>query len=75
MDGMLHVLVRDNGPGFSTQMVENAFQVAYSSKAESRGRGLLEIADAVRRLQGEVRLLPVAVNQHRVQLRLPLVTA
>jgi len=75
VDGVLHVLVRDNGPGFTTQMVENAFRMPYSTKSEARGRGLLEIADAVRRLQGEVLLLPVATNQHRVQLRLPLITS
>lgn len=68
----LHLLIRDNGPGFTTQQVGTIFRNPYSTKGENRGRGLLEVADAVRQLHGEVRLLPVAANQHRVQIRLPL---
>lgn len=68
----LHVLVRDNGTGFTSKMVDSVFRTPYSTKSETRGRGLLEVADAVRQLHGEVLLLPVAVNEHRIQIRLPL---
>lgn len=68
----LHILIRDNGSGFTSKMVESVFRTPYSTKSETRGRGLLEVADAVRQLHGEVLLLPVAVNEHRIQVRLPL---
>lgn len=68
----LEVLLRDSGPGFPTQMVEGAFHLPFSTKADTRGRGLLEVADAIRRLQGQVKLVPVAANEHRVLIRLPL---
>ena len=59
----LSVLLRDNGPGFTAAFVETAFRLPYSTKAETRGRGLLEIADAVRRLQGKVKLVPVGASR------------
>jgi signal transduction histidine kinase len=66
------VLLRDSGPGFSSQMIEGAFRLPFSTKAETRGRGLLEVADAVQKLQGEVKLVPVAANEHRILIRLPV---
>lgn len=62
----LNLLLRDNGPGFPHASLETAFQLPYSTKGESRGRGLLEIADAVRRLQGTIKLVPVAAKDYRV---------
>ena len=70
--GWVDALLRDSGPGFSSQMVASAFRLPFSTKAETRGRGLLEVADAIRRLQGEVKLVPVAANEHRVLIRLPV---
>lgn len=67
----IDVLVRDNGPGFPTRMVESAFRLPFSTKSETRGRGLLEVAEAVSRLHGDVKLVPVAANEHRVLVRLP----
>src|SRR5207247_1253600 len=57
------LLLRDSGPGFSSGLLASAFRLPFSTKAEARGRGLLEVADAVRRLQGEVKLVPVAANE------------
>ena len=68
----LDVLLRDSGPGFPTKLVETAFRLPFSTKAETRGRGLIEVADAVARLQGTVRLVPVAANEHRVLIRVPI---
>lgn len=65
------VLARDSGPGFAQEQADVAFRLQYSTNGASRGRGLLEVADAVRRLQGEVRLLPVASREYRVHIRLP----
>jgi two-component system C4-dicarboxylate transport sensor histidine kinase DctB len=65
-------LVRDNGPGFTAEQVEAAFRTPFSTKSETRGRGLLEIAEAVRRLQGSVHLVTVAPGEHRVLINLPM---
>lgn len=68
----LEVLVFDEGPGFSERQLETAFRVPFSTKAEERGRGLLEIAEAVGRLQGDVRLIKVAPAEYRMLIRLPI---
>jgi signal transduction histidine kinase len=67
----LDILVLDNGPGFSEAHLEAAFQQVFSTKSQSRGRGLLEIADAVTRLQGTVELAKVAAGEFRIRIRLP----
>ncbi len=72
VDRSLDVLVRDCGPGFPTAAAETAFRFRFSTKSDSRGRGLLEVADAVAKLQGAVKLVPVAANEHRILIRLPL---
>jgi sensor histidine kinase regulating citrate/malate metabolism len=65
-------LVLDNGSGFPEMQLETAFQQIFSTKSESRGRGLLEIADAVLRLQGKVDLAKVATNEYRIHIQLPV---
>lgn len=66
------MLAIDNGPGFPESQLEAAFHQVFSTKAPSRGRGLLEIADAVARLQGVVRLTQDCDGRYRVSLSLPL---
>jgi sensor histidine kinase regulating citrate/malate metabolism len=68
----LAMLVIDNGPGFAASHVETAFTQTFSTKGLSRGRGLLEVADAVHRLQGEIRLVPVQGSEHRIQIQVPV---
>ncbi|HEY3330779.1 MAG TPA: ATP-binding protein [Capsulimonadaceae bacterium] len=61
----------DNGSGFPEVMHEIAFQEAFSTKGPTGGRGLLEIQDAIGRLHGTARLVPIE-NQWRMQLQIPL---
>lgn len=71
---ILEVLVTDNGPGFDDIAAASIFQTQYSSKGGRGGRGLLEITEAVGRLQGRVSLATVD-SARRVQLLLPLESA
>jgi sensor histidine kinase regulating citrate/malate metabolism len=68
----IEILLRDNGPGFAEQHLETAFRMPFSTKSDTRGRGLLEIAEAVRRLQGNVQLVPVPTGEYRILVSLPL---
>lgn len=68
----LNVLVLDNGPGFAEAHLDTAFQQVFSTKSQSRGRGLLEVADAVVRLQGAVELTRFGPSEYRVRIRLPV---
>jgi signal transduction histidine kinase len=70
--GIIEILVLDNGSGFPEMQLETAFQQVFSTKSESRGRGLLEVADAVLRLQGTVELTQVATSDYRIRIRLPV---
>jgi signal transduction histidine kinase len=69
---IIEILVLDNGAGFSEKHLETAFQQIFSTKSESRGRGLLEIADAVARLQGKVELADVRNGEYRIRIILPV---
>lgn len=64
--------ILDNGPGFSKDMKEVAFQAMFSTKTAGRGRGLLEIQEAVERLGGNIRLYEEEPTEYRLQVRLPL---
>jgi sensor histidine kinase regulating citrate/malate metabolism len=64
--------VLDSGQGFSKDLKEIAFQEMYSTKTPGRGRGLLEIQEAVERLGGQVRLYEEKPSEYRLQIRLPL---
>lgn len=66
------VLVTDSGPGFDDAARAAAFETRYSTQAGNRGRGLLEIAEAVDRLHGAVAVVAVAGAGHRVSIRLPV---
>jgi sensor histidine kinase regulating citrate/malate metabolism len=68
----LELLIRDNGDGFPSELKDVLFQQVYSTKNPGRGRGMLEIQDAVERLGGRVELYAVLVNEYRIRIRLPL---
>ncbi len=68
----LELLIRDNGEGFSSELKDVLFQQVYSTKDPGRGRGMLEIQDAVERLGGRVELYAVRATEYRIRLRLPL---
>jgi signal transduction histidine kinase len=65
--------ILDNGQGFSKDLKDIAFQQMYSTtRTPGRGRGLLEIQDAVERLGGLIRLYEENPSEYRLQIRLPL---
>ena len=65
----------DNGEGFSPELREIVFQQVYSSKNNSgRGRGLMEIQDAVERLAGRVELYEAKPSDFRIRISVPLET-
>lgn len=66
------LMILDAGPGFPEKDIESAFQQGYSTKSQTRGRGLLEIADAVKRLQGNIELCERGTGDYRVRIILPL---
>jgi len=68
----VEVTVLDNGVGFPAEMREVAFSQAYSSKHPSRGRGLLEVQDAIERLGGTIALAEANENELRVRIKLPI---
>ena len=43
-----------------------------TTRTPGRGRGLLEIQDAVERLGGQIRLYEEKPSEYRLQIRLPL---
>ena len=74
-DGRVLLAIADNGPGFPEGMVGVAFEERFSTRGEGRGRGLLEVDDAVRRMSGSVALFKDVVGTPRVVISLPLENA
>ena len=70
--GSISLLVIDSGPGFPEAAYEVAFRDQFSTNGANRGRGLLEIEDAVRRLQGGVRLEAVGTGELRLRFDFPV---
>jgi signal transduction histidine kinase len=71
------LIILDNGPGFSRDEMDVVFQQEYSTKdggGGGRGRGLLEIQDAVERLGGSVELRETLTQGLRIQMRFPMET-
>jgi signal transduction histidine kinase len=68
----LNLLISDNGEGFPGELKDVVFQQIYSTKNLGRGRGLLEIQDAVERLGGRVELYEAKPGEYRIRIRLPL---
>jgi signal transduction histidine kinase len=69
----LEILISDNGEGFSPELKEIVFQQVYSTKNSSgRGRGLMEIQDAVEHLDGRVGLYEVKPSDFRIRIFVPL---
>lgn len=64
------LLVVDNGDGFPPEVVDVVFVENFSTKGKGRGRGLLEVQDAVGRLHGDVHLVDDS-GRHRLCLKFP----
>lgn len=67
----LCILVSDSGPGFQPCQASEAFKTPLSTRGEERGRGLLEVADAVQRLRGSAQIVSVA-GEYRIELSFPI---
>lgn len=68
----IELVVLDNGDGFSEKLVGIAFSQQYSSSnSAQRGRGLLEVGEAVDRLGGSVTLFPYEPGNLRIKIILP----
>lgn len=70
-DSEAELLFLDNGGGFSQDHTGVAFVEQFSSKGSDRGRGLLEVQDAIRRLGGTVELIATG-GSYRIRMLLPL---
>jgi signal transduction histidine kinase len=68
----IEILISDNGEGFPHELKDVLFQQMYSTKDRGRGRGLLEIQDAVERLAGRVELYEAKPSEYRIRIRWPL---
>lgn len=64
--------ISDNGEGLPCDLRGIAFEQEFSTKSKGRGRGLLEIQDAVERLFGRVELYEVRSGECRIQIYLPM---
>src|SRR5271154_1762525 len=65
------LLISDNGEGFPGELKDVVFQQVFSTKNQRRGRGLLEIQDAVERLAGRVELYEAKSSEYRIRICLP----
>ncbi len=64
--------ISDNGEGFSSDLKDVVFQQVYSTRSGNRGRGLLEIQDAIEQLRGHIELYEAKPAEFRILIQLPL---
>ena len=62
--------ISDNGEGFSSELKDVVFQQVYSTRSGNRGRGLLEIQDAIEQLRGHIELYQAKPSEFRILIRL-----
>src|SRR5258708_5474329 len=67
----VELLVLDNGAGFPAKFRTIAFSQSFSTNSISRGRGLMEMQDAVKKLRGEIGLRTVEDGSIRLYMRFP----
>jgi signal transduction histidine kinase len=70
-EGIVHLTVADNGPGFSADGLARAFQLGYSTKGAGRGRGLAIVREMLAAQEGEVRVANRAGGGAEVLISLP----
>lgn len=70
-EGLIKCIISDNGPGFQPTHATEVFRTSISTQGDERGRGLLEVADAVQRLRGTAHLVPIS-GAYRIELSFPL---
>lgn len=70
--GILSLTFIDSGPGFPEVLLDTAFVQSFSTRGPSRGRGLLEVDDAVNRMGGSAALVEVRPKELRIRLEFPM---
>jgi len=70
-DEQIELLISDNGDGFPRDLRDVVFQQVYSTKEQGRGRGMLEVQDAVERLGGRIELYAAGIEDFRIRIYLP----
>ena len=65
------VTVVDNGSGLSEADVERGFNLQFSTKGRDRGRGHMEVAEAMGRLGGSASVRLIPADGYRVVLSFP----
>jgi signal transduction histidine kinase len=70
----VRILIHDNGPGMSAKGADAAFELQYSSKGLNRGRGHLEVSDAMKRMGGDAQIYHDSTLGRRVRLTFPRYT-
>jgi signal transduction histidine kinase len=67
----VRIIILDEGRGFKPEDQERAFTMSYSTKGADRGRGHMEVADAMRRLGGTAKIVPYKDTGYRIELTFP----
>jgi nitrogen fixation/metabolism regulation signal transduction histidine kinase len=73
--GCVHLLVRDNGPGFSRQIIDRAFEPYVTTKRKGTGLGLAIVKKIMDEHRGEIQIANRDGGGAEVRLRLPLAAA
>jgi hypothetical protein len=68
----LQLTILDNGAGFDGESKENIFEGAYSNKGSNRGKGMLEVEDAVNRLKGDAKIIMHTGTEYRLMISFPV---
>ena len=69
----IEITVSDSGLGLPEKVAVSAFELSVSTNGTARGRGLMEVADAIRRLGGRPSVVRIADGSHAVRLNLPCI--
>lgn len=70
----LSITIADNGPGFPADLEGVAFENRFSHSGPNRGRGLLEVQDAMEQLHGNAHLVETSPGVYRVRLLFTMIT-
>ena len=73
--GRAELLILDNGKGFSAEDAELVFVSYFQRRGSNFGRGLLEVHDAVARLEGTAQVVATEGQSRRIKLTFPLALA
>jgi len=73
-DGVLHLWVQDNGPGFPKEILARAFDPYVTTKLKGTGLGLAIVKKIVEEHGGAIEISNMTPNGTRVSITMPLMT-